>query len=178
MPFKDPEQRRQYGRDWMRRNPERARAAMQRWRERHPESHRAEVRAYYRRTDAKKIQLAAYQLAHPEVRRVALNRRRARERDAGGAFTAKEWLALVSQHAGRCAYCGATGPLHADHRTPLSRGGRNDIANILPACPRCNLRKSTSTEREFLVRLANERLRSAEFEVVDWWPASEIQSVS
>ena len=178
VPYKDPERRRQYAKDWIRNNPEKAREAMQRWRERHPDAHRAEVRAYYRRTDAKKIQLAAYRLAHPDVRRVAHQRRRARELNAPGHFTTKEWLDLVAAYDGRCAYCGEVGPLHAEHRTPLFRGGSNDIANILPACPSCNLKKSTSTEREFRVRVLNERLRSSEFEVVDWWAAGEIQSVS
>ena len=151
---------------------------MKRWRDRHPEEHRAEVRDYYRRTDAKKAQLVAYRLAHPEVHRAALQRRRARLLEAKGNFTAKEWLALVAAYDCRCAYCGAEGgALHADHRIPLSRGGSNDIANILPACPSCNLRKASTSEREFRVRLANERLRSAEFVVVDWWPAGEIESV-
>ena len=49
VPYRDPEQRRAYGRDWMRRNADTARTAMQRWRERHPEAHRAENAAYYAR---------------------------------------------------------------------------------------------------------------------------------
>ena len=44
-----------------------------------------------------------------------------------------------------------------DHRTPLERGGTNEIANILPACVRCNLRKHLMTEDEFRARLAAER---------------------
>jgi len=44
-----------------------------------------------------------------------------------------------------------------DHRIPLARGGDNTIANILPACGRCNRRKHLMTEEEFRARLAAER---------------------
>jgi 5-methylcytosine-specific restriction endonuclease McrA len=63
---------------------------------------------------------------------------------------------LATTHGGRCAYCGLVRPLHADHREPLERGGSSDIANILPACARCNLRKHLMTEDEFRARLAAE----------------------
>ncbi|HEY8807173.1 MAG TPA: HNH endonuclease, partial [Candidatus Limnocylindria bacterium] len=44
--------------------------------------------------------------------------------------------------------------IEADHRAPLSRGGRNTIENILPACRSCNRRKRTKTEDEFRTWLA------------------------
>jgi hypothetical protein len=47
MPYADPEKRRAYGREWMKRNPEKARAGMRRWRQRHPEIHAARTRARY-----------------------------------------------------------------------------------------------------------------------------------
>ena len=75
----------------------------------------------------------------------------------GRSFTAQEWLALVGRHGDRCAYCGSQGPLHADHRIPVARGGSGLIENILPACVSCNLRKHTMTEEEFRARLAAER---------------------
>ena len=94
MPYADPEKRRAYAREWMKRNPDKAREAMRRWRQ----THRAVL----------------------------------------------------------CAYDSAPGPLHADHRLPLARGGTNEISNILPACARCNLRKHLMTEAEFRARLAAE----------------------
>jgi len=54
--------------------------------------------------------------------------------------------------------------LHADHRTPLARGGSNAIDNILPACAPCNLRKSRMTEPEFRARLAAEKQRKIDGE--------------
>lgn len=168
MPYSDPENRRAYGREWMRRNPEKAREAMRRWRQRHPDAHRAELRAYYLRSDARKAALAACQRANPQVRRTAWERRRARLLNANGTYTTREWLELVARYRGRCAYCGSRRPLHADHRAPLSRGGGNSISNILPACQPCNQRKGTGTEREFRIRLASESLHGTGFKVIDW----------
>lgn len=75
--------------------------------------------------------------------------RRARLRAAAGRFTPSEWLALVDEWSGLCAYCGMARPLTADHRIPLSRGGTNDIGNILPACRPCNASKGRLTEGEY-----------------------------
>jgi 5-methylcytosine-specific restriction endonuclease McrA len=156
MPYSDPERRRAYGRAWMKANPERARAAMRRWRARHPDAHAAQTRARYAR-DPKRFQARTDASPNrPAVRRAMHQRRRARVLGAGPSFTAAEWTALVETHGGRCAYCGLARPLHADHRVPLERGGSSDIANILPACARCNLRKHLMTEDEFRARLAAE----------------------
>jgi 5-methylcytosine-specific restriction endonuclease McrA len=157
MPYRDPDKRRAYGRDWMKRNPERARAAMQRWRARHPEAHAAETRARYARDPKRFQERTDASPNRPAVRRAMHQRRRARILGAGPSFTAAEWIALVETHQGRCAYCGRAGVLHADHRLPLERGGKSEVANILPACARCNLRKHLMTEEEFRARLAAER---------------------
>src|SRR5882762_11012365 len=126
MPYRDPEQRREYGRQWMRRNPEKARAGMQRWRANHPEAHRAEGRAYYARNRERvNARILAYHRANPHIVRAKSQRHRALRLDAVGAFTASEWKALVASYGGRCAYCGAAGTIEADHRIPLSRGGTN-----------------------------------------------------
>jgi 5-methylcytosine-specific restriction endonuclease McrA len=91
--------------------------------------------------------------------RVAGNKRRAAA--AGVHFTFEEWEALLAQHAGRCAYCGSNDRIEADHRTPLCRGGSNEISNILPACRHCNRRKHGRTEDEFRALLQSERRAKA-----------------
>ena len=141
----------------MKRNPEKAREAMRRWRLAHPAEHAARKREWYaRHRDAIRLKNIEYRTNHPEVRRASWQNYRARKKAAGGTFTGVEWLALVEAYGGRCGCCGATGPLHADRRIPLSRGGTNTIDNI-PACGRCNARKATLTETEFRQRLAQER---------------------
>jgi 5-methylcytosine-specific restriction endonuclease McrA len=156
VPFKDPDERRAYGRAWMRTHPEKAREAMRRWRKAHPEAHAAQSRDRYARDPEKVKRIINASPNRAAVRRAMHNRRRGRVRGYP-SFTAGEWLALVASYAGRCAYCGAAAALHADHRLPLSRGGANTIDNILPACARCNLRKHSMTESEFRARLASER---------------------
>ncbi|WP_374103983.1 HNH endonuclease [Bacillus sp. ISL-18] len=47
---------------------------------------------------------------------------------------------------GCCSYCGKRPKkeslLHLEHIVALSEGGRNTLANLLPACVSCNLSKS------------------------------------
>lgn len=46
----------------------------------------------------------------------------------------------------RCTYCGARPrqeELHADHVIPVSKGGTNDIGNLVTACRTCNIGKGT-----------------------------------
>lgn len=81
-----------------------------------------------------------------------------RARSAGPAFTWQEFEALIVLYEGRCAYCGSTPRIiEHDHRTPLSRGGANNIGNILPCCRRCNSEKGSQTEAEYRARLKSRR---------------------
>ena len=158
MPHKDRERRRQYARDWIKRNPERARAAMRRWRQRHPADHAAAGRAYYERHKERlAAYFAQYRREHRDVRQGMDARRHARKLGAPGTHTTVEWIWLLQLWNWTCAYCGARGALQPDHRVPLARGGSNNIENILPACRRCNQRKALLTEEEFRARLAAER---------------------
>jgi 5-methylcytosine-specific restriction endonuclease McrA len=158
VPYKDPERRRAYGRESIRRNAEKAREAMRRWRQRHPAAHAAASRSYYSRH---KRELAAYfatyRREHRDVRQAIDARRRGRELQATGSFSTFEWIELLQRWNWRCSYCGETGPLEAEHRVPLARGGSNSIENIVPACRACNQRKHLLTDAEFRARLAAER---------------------
>jgi 5-methylcytosine-specific restriction endonuclease McrA len=155
MAYKDPERQRDYAREWLKRNPQKARDAVRRWSKSHPEQRRAAKRLYYaRHREHHKAVMAAYHKTHPEVLRVKSNAYRARARAAEGQFTSVEWRSLVESYGGKCAYRGETGPVQVDHRTPLTRGGKNSIDNVLPACGRCNREKGQLTEAEFRARLA------------------------
>ena len=124
MPFRDRDRQRAYGRAWMKRNPEKAREAMRRWRATHPGEHAHETRSYYlNHREERLAQSSRYHKDNPHVGRVRSENYRARKHAADGAFTTEEWLVLIATYGGRCAYCGAAGPLEADHRIPLTRGG-------------------------------------------------------
>lgn len=47
-----------------------------------------------------------------------------------------------------CQYCGSTPPsvvLHVDHIHPVSKGGKNSMANLITSCSSCNLGKGAIT---------------------------------
>lgn len=84
---------------------------------------------------------------------------------------------------GKCAYCGK--PLgkvfHADHVAPIYRGwtgstrpkraGEDVEENLFPACPRCNIRKSTLTveyfRREIAMQIQRLRRDSSAFSLAE-----------
>lgn len=108
---------------------------------------RAEVevayRAAYYQANADKMRAAAreWSRANPELRRAKGAARRAREAGAEGSHTVAEWLQVCRYYGDRCAYCDRSVPLERDHVTPLSLGGSDYIANIVPACRPCNASK-------------------------------------
>jgi 5-methylcytosine-specific restriction endonuclease McrA len=132
------EQVKERNKRWARANRDKVRAAQRRWAAAHREKFREWVREWYRR--------------NPDRSRIYVGRLHG----SGGSHSAREWLDLVHAHDGRCAYCGSDGRLERDHRIPISRGGSDWIANILPACGLCNRRKGRLTEEEFRARLTSE----------------------
>ncbi len=87
---------------------------------------------------------AAYRAAHPEQGAAHTSRRKAAKRGVPiNDFTAAQWREMQAAYDHRCAYCDkrAKGHLTQDHITPLSKGGSNTLANIIPACHSCNSSK-------------------------------------
>jgi 5-methylcytosine-specific restriction endonuclease McrA len=84
-------------------------------------------------------------------KRVSERNRRAKGYGVIGEYTRKSFYALVQAVGGLCSYCDLTidGPADADHVTPISRGGRNDLSNLTPACRACNGDKSDMTLSEW-----------------------------
>lgn len=51
----------------------------------------------------------------------------------------------------QCQYCGAKAPnvtLHVDHIKPVSRGGTNEIMNLVASCHACNMGKTNRELRD------------------------------
>lgn len=63
-----------------------------------------------------------------------------------------EWAILRAQvfaaKGAECVYCGKPAS-HVDHLTPQSRGGGDNIDNLVPCCAACNIAKGTMTAAEF-----------------------------
>ncbi len=56
----------------------------------------------------------------------------------------KERFNILEDHYFKCAYCGKSPPevkLQLEHKIPRSKGGSDDISNLVPACVDCNLGK-------------------------------------
>ncbi|HEV2009531.1 MAG TPA: HNH endonuclease [Candidatus Limnocylindria bacterium] len=117
-------------------NPERARANSRKYTAEHPDRQRK------------------WTLDHPGFNTAMANRRRALRVGNGGSHTEQEWQEKLDLFAHCCAYCGESRPLTRDHKMPLSRGGTDDIMNIIPACRSCNSRKRTMTATEFIAARA------------------------
>lgn len=81
----------------------------------------------------------------------------ARKKGAVGTISLKEWRSIKRIYRYRCCYCGTPGPLTQDHVIPLSRGGSNQIGNIVPACRSCNSRKNDRYLSEWKLELVKER---------------------
>lgn len=67
--------------------------------------------------------------------------RRARSRGAQGNYSRADLHILWMLFDEACAYCAEPTPftlIHAEHVTPLARGGSNSITNLLPSCAPCN----------------------------------------
>jgi 5-methylcytosine-specific restriction endonuclease McrA len=144
-------------RDYFNRNREKIRAQQHAAYIRDLEANRAKDRERGRKRYAANPQahhdyMKKWRASNPERARayVRLSGHRRRAAAGGEFIRVEDWEALLRKHDRRCAYCGVhAASIEADHRTPLSRGGKNTIANILPACRRCNRRKRTKTEAEF-----------------------------
>jgi 5-methylcytosine-specific restriction endonuclease McrA len=61
-----------------------------------------------------------------------------------GGLGLDEWRKIKRLFDDRCAYCGCRERLTMDHVRAISRGGRHDAKNIVPACQSCNSRKGAS----------------------------------
>lgn len=62
------------------------------------------------------------------------------------------WLIIKAKvyatKGSQCFYCGRDAS-HVDHVFPRSRGGSDDLSNLVPSCARCNLSKRDRTPEEW-----------------------------
>lgn len=56
---------------------------------------------------------------------------------------------VLEANGGWCTYCGSDRAEAVDHVIPLSRGGRDDVSNLVPACKPCNSSKRNRTVLEW-----------------------------
>jgi predicted nucleic acid-binding Zn ribbon protein len=85
--------------------------------------------------------------------RMARIRRRVREAGSYGEFRWADFMRIAAKFDYTCAYCErpplAGESLEPDHVVPLSKGGPNTVANLLPSCHSCNSGKRDRTLTEW-----------------------------
>lgn len=140
------------------------------WRD--PEKHRKRARGYHqihteqcrercRRWHTENIEYAhmshqQWKKENPEKNRINENNRRARKQSNGGVLPENVADILFTEQNGLCYLCGDLlygrfdDPVCIEHKTPLSRGGANDISNVGLAHLSCNSKKFTMTYDEFV----------------------------
>lgn len=105
-------------------------------------------------------QTASIYCGHRCARRVARRARRAREHNASGSFRYSQVMAQYQRQGYSCAYCKrpALGLPDPEHVLALSRGGRNDMSNLVAACRACNTDKGDLTLTEWATSRAQRGL--------------------
>jgi 5-methylcytosine-specific restriction endonuclease McrA len=77
-----------------------------------------------------------------------------------GTHSKWEWITKLKSMRFACFWCGKFMKRiesTKDHIIPISRGGSDDISNIVPSCMPCNRRKSTMTGEEYLAFLRQQQ---------------------
>lgn len=128
-------------REYRERNKERTKQREREYRERN----KARIQAWRRqvwaaRGDELREKNRRYSKSRPMENKARVHRRRAKKCGAGGSYTSAEWAALCQHFGNVCLSCGSS-ELTVDHVIPLTKGGRNDVANLQPLCQSCNRRK-------------------------------------
>jgi 5-methylcytosine-specific restriction endonuclease McrA len=133
----DPEKYCKRSRDWYWENHELALENMASWRAENPE--------------AMKLAVANWVQENPESARIRGAKRRALLLVAPGrGVTVAQWLQVLADAQGICAYCHEPGKLTMDHVVPLVLGGAHDIDNIAAACGPCNSSKRDALLSDWL----------------------------
>lgn len=96
--------------------------------------------------------LKAWRKANPGRYAASKQRSYAKRKGALGSHTFAEWRRVLEASGFKCAYCNCAlteKTATRDHAVPLTRGGSNDISNVVVACQKCNSTKYNRTPEEF-----------------------------
>ena len=141
-------------REWAKENPEKRRLINKKSALLHAEEEKAKKREMSPEKRAKKNKAtAAWRKANMEKVLMWNRLRRHRDRAAGKVPHRFEIGMLMCEQDARCTYCQAllSGDFHIDHKTPVSRGGTNELDNLQLLCKTCNLKKSAKTHEEYSI---------------------------
>lgn len=151
MPYKDPENSREYFRKWRKENIEKARKAAREYARRqhqtNPEKQRCATHKWREEnteTFLESNRKSARRWKKKNSSRVNDNenkRRAVKLKASVGDIPEDYFEQLIGFQDGRCVYCHLKIKLTVDHIVPLSRGGSHSWDNLVLACKRCNSSK-------------------------------------
>lgn len=147
-----------YRQKWDEKNREKKRAYSIKgnriWRKKNPaEAKRRDASQYRKNIETNLIQAKRWRDANRHLRNFYNAKRRALKAGNGGSHTFDEWISKVISCDWLCFYCQCEltiEDLTKDHFLPLSRGGGDEIENVVPACLQCNTTKNAMTGPEFI----------------------------
>src|SRR5262249_24421594 len=72
---------------------------------------------------------------------------------------------ILAKTSGRCWYCGCYlgNGWHCDHQVPRSRGGSNELENLVPACQKCNDAKGGKTVEEYRQQILDQEAKRLDY---------------
>jgi hypothetical protein len=147
------ERSRETNRRWREANPERCRENDRRKREANPDKYREFARQWVNANPERRLEIARrWANANQDKRRALCLGYRAKKKGVSPAGRRITSLALESRRAlfgYRCAWCIDGLAEHDDHVVPMALGGLHVPENIVPACARCNSRKSASPPEQW-----------------------------
>lgn len=133
-------------REWVQRNPDKNHASVSIWQKLNPQKNRARSNRWTALNPEKVSERCrTWRKANPDKVNAKNHRRRTRKSNAGGSFTAQEWVELCAKYDHKCLRCNRRRKLTADHIVPVSKGGSSNICNIQPLCQPCNSIKHTKS---------------------------------
>lgn len=144
-------------RSWREANPDRQRVLSSRWAEKNAD-HKKHLDKVWASKNQTKMRRARkdYWLKNKDKWRIYHQNRRALLRSAEGSLSSNLFDRLMRLQDCSCVYCGCNlmqADIHLDHKTPLSRGGKNCDENMQLTCSVCNLKKHTKTHKEYLANI-------------------------
>jgi len=177
MGYDDPQKEREYQRKWREKNKEKLKKYYKRYNKKNKKEVAEYQKQYHKKHKIKiKQQQEIWHKNHPGKNKEYLNRfkdkmtRRAENREKPIYKREK----IYKKYRGRCAYCGIKigfkKDFQIDHLKPKSRGGTNDIDNLMPSCKRCNQLKYNSDIEEFRKKIISLRKRRSFQILLQYFP--------
>jgi 5-methylcytosine-specific restriction endonuclease McrA len=66
-------------------------------------------------------------------------------------LTPTQWDAICANYGDVCAYCyKTTEDMQIDHFFPVSKGGKHELSNLVPACKHCNCSKNNKNPYDWI----------------------------